>query len=236
VETVFIVCAVFGGTILVLQALMTLMGLGGDALHADVGSDVGHGFGDVHADAGGALHGDAADHGHPGGASDTHADGDGTQNGDDQHGTADHGSSRLFAMLSFRGMIAAMAFFGIGGLTAQAADLPVPTVMLIAVGCGAAAMYGVYWVMQTLASLQAEGTVRIGRAIGEPATVYLRIPAARAGAGKIQINLQNRTMEYEAVTEGEALPAGARVTVVGVVNPDTVEVRPSASTEGGCDE
>jgi hypothetical protein len=223
---------------------MTLMGLGGDALHADVGSDMGHGFGDVHGDVGGgdihdagaALHGDTVDHGHLGGASDTHTEGGGTQNGDGQHGTADHGSSRLFAMLSFRGMIAAMAFFGLGGWTAQAADLPAATTLLIAAACGVAAMYAVFWVMQTLASMQAEGTVRIGRAVGEPATVYLRIPAARAGAGKIQINLQNRTMEYEAVTEGEALPAGARVTVVGVVNPDTVEVRPSASCEGVCDE
>src|SRR3990167_6196998 len=97
-------------------------------------------------------------------------------------------------------------------------------------------MYVVYWVMLWLASLQAEGTVRIGGAIGAPATVYLRIPRARSGAGKIQINLQNRTMEYEAVTEGDALPAGARVVVVVVVNPETVEVRPLASAEGVCDE
>jgi hypothetical protein len=139
-------------------------------------------------------------------------------------------------MLTFRGMVAAIAFFGLSGLAAQAADLPDPTVLLVAVVCGVAAMYVVYWLMQTLASLEAEGTVRIGRAVGEPATVYLRIPGARSGAGKIQINLQDRTMEYEAVTEGDALPAGARVTVVGVVNPDTVEVRPFASVGEGSHE
>ncbi len=234
-STVFVVCAVFGGTILVLQAAMTLLGLGGDALHTDGGGDVGHGFGgDAHVDAGSGLHGDGGDHGHLGGASDTHADA--SQTDDPQHHLTDHGSSKLFAMLSFRGMIAAMAFFGIGGLTAQSADLPVLTVLLIAILCGLAAMYAVFWVMQTLASLQAEGTVRIGRSVGEPATVYLRIPGGRAGAGKVQINLQNRTMEYEAVTEGDALPAGARVVVVGVVNPETVEVRPLASCEGVSNE
>ena len=55
---------------------------------------------------------------------------------------------------------------------------------------------------------EAEGTVRINRALGAEATVYLRIPGNRQGAGKIQINLQNRTMEYLAVTLGDAIPTG----------------------------
>jgi hypothetical protein len=76
--------------------------------------------------------------------------------------------------------------------------------------------------------LRAEGTARIGRALGSPATVYLRIPANRSGAGKIQLNLQNRTMEYEAVTSGDEIPTGAKVTVVGIVASDTVEVRPAS--------
>lgn len=225
--TLFLICAAFGGTFLVLQAVMTAIGLGGDALNTDIGGDVGHDFGgDIHADTGGGFHGDAGAHGDAGGPADAAHDGQ-----DHHHGSATHGSSKLFAMLTFRGMVAAIAFFGLSGLAAQAAALPDPTVLLVAVACGVVAMYAVYWLMQTLASLEAEGTVRIGRALGEPATVYLRIPSARSGAGKIQINLQNRTMEYEAVTEGDALPAGARVTVVGVVNPDTVEVRPLASVE-----
>jgi membrane protein implicated in regulation of membrane protease activity len=231
VATLFLICAAFGGTILVLQAVMTLVGLGGDALHTDVGSDMGHDFGgDVHADTGGGFHGDAGTHVDAGSAG-AHGSTDGTHAVQDQHHAAqDQGSSKLFAVLSFRGIVAAMAFFGISGMTAQAADLPPPTVLLIAIACGVAAIYVVYWLMQTLSSLQAEGTVRIDRAVGEPATVYLRIPERRSGAGKIQINLQNRTMEYEAVTEGDSLPTGARVTVVGVVNPETVEVRPLAST------
>jgi hypothetical protein len=238
VTTVFVICAAFGGTILILQAIMTIVGLGGDALHTDVPHDMGHDFGGgLHGDAGGDFHGDAGAHGHVGGSADAHGGADGTQNSGDQHQDAqDHGSSKLFAILSFRSIVAAMAFFGIAGWTAEKAELPTQTVLMIAIGCGVTAMYVVYWVMQSLASLQAEGTVRIGRAIGEPATVYLRIPGARAGAGKIQINLQNRTMEYEAVTEGDALATGARVVVVGVLNPETVEVRPLASTEEVCDD
>jgi hypothetical protein len=38
------------------------------------------------------------------------------------------------------------------------------------------------------------------------------------------VNLQNRTMEYEAMTSQEPLPVGARVVVVNVLGPGTVEV------------
>jgi hypothetical protein len=228
VTTVFVICAAFGGTILILQAVMTVVGFGGDALHTDVAHDFGHDFGgDAHADAGGLdsdtgadMHAEAS-----AGSSDAHHGG--------SHG---HGSSRLFAMLSFRGLVAAMAFFGLGGWTAQSAELPLQTVLLIAVACGGAAMYGMYSIMQWLASLHAEGTVQMDRAVGQAATVYLRIPGARSGAGKIQIDLQNRTMEYLAVTAGEPLPTGARVVVVGIVNPETVEVRPFSQSEGDGNE
>lgn len=225
--TLFLICAAFGGTFLVLQAIMTLIGLGGDALHTDWGGDTGH-------DVGGAIHGEVgSDIGADAGVPDAAAH-------DLHHHPAktaiDHGSSKLFAILSLRGIVAAMAFFGIGGLIALAADQSDATALAIAAACGALALYAVYWVMQALASLQAEGTVRLSRAVGQPATVYLRIPGQRTGAGKIQINLQNRTMEYEAVTQGDAIPTGARVVVVGVVNPQTVEVRPLAPDEGVCDE
>jgi hypothetical protein len=231
--TAFMVCAAFGGTIMVLQAIMAIAGLGGEALHTDLPHDIGHDFGgDVHADLGSDFHGGVGEGLH-GGA-------DGTPHDaihDEQHGSSQHdASSRLFAMLSLRGIVAAMAFFGLGGLTAESAELPVQTVLVVAVACGGAAMYGMYAIMQWFTTLHAEGTARIERAVGHPATVYLRIPGSRAGAGKIQINLQNRTMEYLAVTADEPLDAEARVVVVGVANSETVEVRPLSHEEGDGNE
>ena len=98
-------------------------------------------------------------------------------------------------------------------------------VFLVAVAAGVAAMFAVYWMMQCLYRLRADGTVRIQRSVGQHGNVYLRIPANRSGSGKIQFNLQNRTMEYLAVTAGPELPTGAKVVVVGVVNPTTLEVQ-----------
>jgi hypothetical protein len=50
------------------------------------------------------------------------------------------------------------------------------------------------------------------------------VPAARAGSGKIQLMLQNRTVEYQAVTPGNELATGTPIRIVAVINSDTVEV------------
>jgi hypothetical protein len=222
VTYVFIVCAAVGGTILVLQFLLTLVGLGGHAFGVDMSADVGHDFGgDFHVGGGCDFHVGSGDF-HGGG--DVHVDHAG---GDADHTeqAVHHGSSWLFGVLSFRTIVAALAFFGLGGLAAQSAEASTPTVLVVSIGSGAAAMFAVYWMMRSLYSLRAEGTVRIQRAVGQHGNVYLRVPAKRSGNGKVQFNLQNRTMEYLAVTSGPELPTGAKVVVVGVVNPTTLDVQ-----------
>jgi hypothetical protein len=208
---VFIVCAATGGTILVIQFLLGLIGLGGEMFDVDVPQDVGHDFGgDFHGDTGGDFHGD-----HPGG--DAHA----AQSADQSD---HHGSMHLFRILSFRTIVAALAFFGLAGLAAQSYGANDSTTLLVAVAAGAAAMAAVYWMMRGMQELRADGTVRVQRAVGQHGNVYLRVPPNRSGSGKIQFNLQNRTMEYLAVTAGPELPTGTKVVVVGVVNPTTLEV------------
>jgi hypothetical protein len=52
----------------------------------------------------------------------------------------------------------------------------------------------------------------------------LPIPGKKGGIGKVTLNLQNRTVEYQAVTADKELPTGSKVVVVAVVSSDTVEV------------
>ena len=208
--SVFVVCAAVGATVLVLQFLLGLIGLGGDAFGGDTPHDFGH-------DVGGGDHDLAGD---------DMAGGDMDHDGSHSSGHADghHGAMWLFRALSLRTVVAAMAFFGLSGLAAQAAECDPWQTLLIAVAAGLAAMYGVYWLLCAAKMLRSEGTARVQRAMGKEATVYLRIPGHQKGSGKIQINLQNRTMEYLATTPGDAIPTGTKVVVVGVVGADTVQV------------
>lgn len=138
----------------------------------------------------------------------------------DGHG---HGNW-FFGVLSVRTATAALLFFGLGGKIAYyygADDLPA---LGAAVGAGALALYLVALAMSSLKELKADGTARVERAVGCTGTVYLRVPGAKAGAGKVHLALQNRTVEYQAVTAGDELPTGRSVRVVAVVSADTVEV------------
>ncbi len=220
---VFVICTAVGSTILVLQFLLALIGLGGESL----GIDAPHDFGshELGQDGGGD---------HEISSTDSHGDADHATHDSGPHGGPQHTSpnlvsstsAALFRMLSLRTVSAALAFFGLSGMAGESAHFPPETTLGIALAAGFAALYAVYAMLRGMRSLRAEGTVRISRAVGTEATVYLRIPAKQQGAGKIQINLQNRTMEYLAVTLGEAIPTGATVVVTEIFGSDTVCVKP----------
>jgi hypothetical protein len=125
-----------------------------------------------------------------------------------------------------------MAFFGLAGLAGEKAELAPPITLAVALVAGAAAVFVLHKIMQTLARLRADGTVRIDRAVGQPGTVYLRVPGSSHGLGKVTVKLQGRLMEFNAQTAGEPLPTGATVTVVRVINSDTVEVAAAETMQG----
>ena len=200
-ETAFLVCAIVGGTLIACQFLLTLFGMGGDHDAAD------HGGGDH--DMGGH---DAGAHDH-------------------SHGAADHGASWFFSMLTIRTVSAAAAFFGLTGLAAHKAGLDdVPTIAL-AIGAGGGAFFVVGWLMRFLHKLNLDGTITIDRAVGCRGSVYLSIPAAKAGLGKVHVNVVNRMLEYQALTAQDALHTGTPIVVVGIVGPDTVEVAAASGME-----
>ena len=207
-SSLFFFCAVIGGTILVCQLALTLLGLGG---HDVGGAD--HGGMDV-------VHDAPHDFGHTDGPGHDHG-------GADHHDGQQHLSTWLFGVISFRTLVAAVTFFGIGGMAAWSAELHPVNQVLVALACGVAAMYLVHALILLLFRLGEDHTVRVQRAIGEEGLVHVAILGDRAGAGKIQLRLQGRLMEFGAVTAVPAgLPSGSRVVVVAVLGGDLLEVAP----------
>jgi hypothetical protein len=215
-DMLFLIAAVVGGTVMVCQFLLTMLGLGDD------GTDIGDG------DVGGDVGVDAGDF-------DAAGDFDGDFDIDGDHHTAMHhaadadidhpGSTWLFQMLSFRTVVAALTFFGLGGAWSSSSGHGAAQSLGIGVLAGGAAMVGMYRLMRAIYDLQSSGNVDIRNAVGKPAKIYIPVPPVGTGKGKIQITLQGRTMEYEAVSDAtETLSTGENVVVENVIGSDIVKV------------
>ncbi len=191
-ETVFLICAIVGGTLITCQFVMTLFGIG------------------AHHDIGGGDHVDVGGHG-----------------GGDHHGGHADESTWFLGILTFRTVSAGLAFFGLVGTIGVRSGWDQGVTAAAALAAGVGALFLVGWIMKFLSRLNMDGTVRIDRAVGCVGTVYLPIPGANAGVGKVQLSVMGRTMEYQAVTSKDALTVGAKVVVVAVIGSDTVEVVPA---------
>jgi hypothetical protein len=134
-------------------------------------------------------------------------------------------------LLSVRTLSAGLSFFGLGGLAGLTTGLGLIAAIPLAAVAGLAAMVGTAAVVRSMLRLEDDGTVSIHGAVGATGRVYLTIPGDRTGAGKVTLTLQNRTVEYQAVTSAALLPTGAPIMVVDVVGPDTVDVVPDPTAK-----
>ena len=213
---VFACIAIPATIVLFLQTIMTLIGIGGDhgADNADAGNDIDVGH-DV--DTGNDF-ADVTDGGFDGNDAGESVD---LHDGSDTHGF--DGGLRLF---TFRGLIAFLAVMGWVGVICCSAGMDAALASVIAAASGLAAMVLLALIMKWLFSLQADGTENIKDALGVSGTVYLRIPRARTGSGKINAVIKGKLSEKNAVTDEDTdIEYGEEVVVMGISGEDTLIVR-----------
>lgn len=138
------------------------------------------------------------------------------------------GGSNLY---TFRNFVNFLLGFGWSAILLQQSISSVPLLILVSVIVGVALVAAVMYLFKWLAGMQQSGNIDIATAAKDcEGTVYLTIPAARAGEGKVQITISGAVREYNAVTESEkALPTGTPIRVVDVVNASTVLVEETNS-------
>lgn len=206
----FAVVAIPATVILVLQTVLLLFGLGGhDADHGEVDHDFDH---DTDHDFAHDVDHDF-DHDHD------------LDHDHDAHDGAHHAAGiRLFTL---RGIV---ALFAVGGwLGVAMCDLGLSPALagLIAAAGGFAALVIAALVIKYALRLQENGNIAAKNAVAHTATVYIPIPAARSGCGKVTMNLQERFVEMDALTDCDrVLKTGEMVQVVGVTDEGGLVVRP----------
>ncbi|MBP5210139.1 MAG: hypothetical protein J6125_04680 [Clostridia bacterium] len=134
---------------------------------------------------------------------------------------AEGGALRL---LSLRSIIAFFVTVGWMGVVLTG-TLPPAGVITVSLACGVFVMALVAFLMRAVYRLQSDGTTDLRRAVGKCGTVYLTVPAKRAGVGKVNLLLQDSYIERGAVTDDETpLPYGTEVLVLGVTGGNTLVV------------
>jgi len=139
--------------------------------------------------------------------------------GDHNDGDFDGDSDMGYQFFTIKNMIAFFTMFGWAGLAAYDAGLHNGVVVLIALLAGCTMVFIMYLLMRNTARLKHSGTLQMKNAINQIGETYLRIPAKRGGMGKVQVQVQGRYMELDAMTDDATdIATGRPIQVVNILN------------------
>lgn len=138
------------------------------------------------------------------------------------------GGSNLY---TFRNFVNFCLGFGWSAILLQDSIPSIGLLILVSALIGVALVAAVMYLFKWLSSMQQSGNINVQKqAAGCEGKVYLTIPAARAGAGKVQITIAGSVREYDALTESEeALKTGTPIRVVDALDANTVLVEETNS-------
>ncbi|MDR1494215.1 MAG: hypothetical protein LBT05_16055 [Planctomycetaceae bacterium] len=146
----------------------------------------------------------------------------------DADGGIDHAHNsdfHFFRIISLRTLVAGITFFGLAGCGTYAGTKNNLISSLAAIVAGTIAVILVYRLYRWIDSYRFSGNVTVETLVGAVGTVYVRIPPEGKGAGKVLVTQQNRTMEYEAISNNpKELQSGTQIAVVKILSPSVVEV------------
>ncbi|MFH1434098.1 MAG: NfeD family protein [Pseudomonadota bacterium] len=142
----------------------------------------------------------------------------------DHPGDAAHSTG--LGILSIRSVTAFFVGFGWGGVVSLRSGISLPLTIVLAFLVGAVFLFMVFYIMKWILKLSDSGNIQYQNAMGQSGTVYIAIPASGKGRGQVQVKVQGRLREVEAITdEKEGLPTGTPVSVVKVIGDSTLVVR-----------
>lgn len=129
-------------------------------------------------------------------------------------------------ILTVKGIISFLVVFGWVGIVLESVGAQLFITIPVSAVCGFATMLLLAFLMRAVMKLRSDGNIDTKNAIGTSGKVYLTIPPARSGEGKVQLLLQGSFVELGAVTDDEtAIPTGSEIVVVGVSGQTDLVVR-----------
>ena len=210
-QQVFYYISVPFTVVLLIQAVMTIIGLGSSGADAD--SD-----GGLDADTDADFDADADMDFDADIDADADLDADAGLDADTDIDVEDfdHGVMYGFKFFTARGIVAFFCIFGWTGAALYHIGMQAVWIVLLAAAAGSLAMLVIGLIFYAVKRLQSSGNINYANAVGKTASVYIPIPPLRSGTGKVMVTIQERLVEAEAVTdEKKKIPTGEAVKIAG---------------------
>jgi hypothetical protein len=129
-----------------------------------------------------------------------------------------------FTVFSVRSILAFFTFFGWGGVFMLQEGADIWVALMVAVIAGFAAMFIVAYLMFWFSRMTESGTFDPSSILLSQGEVYLPIPGAREGKGKVHIIIGKGMKEMDAMTDEEELETGKKIRVIQVLDSNTLLV------------
>ena len=132
----------------------------------------------------------------------------------------------LSGVFSFRNLVNFLLGYGWAGVL-LIDDLEKRWLLqLVAIAVGVLFVLAFVFMFRQVMKLSHDGSFKINEAVGLKADVYLRIPAARSGRGKVQVSVKGSIHEIDAVTDNDAeIPTGGQVEIIEALGDDLLLVK-----------
>ena len=132
----------------------------------------------------------------------------------------------LSGVFSFRNLINFLLGYGWAGVLLFDDIEKRRLLQLLAIAVGLLFVLAFVFMFRQVMKLSHDGSFKMSEAVGLKADVYLRIPAARSGRGKVQVSVKGSIHEIDAVTDNDAeIPTGGQVEIVEVLGDDLLLVK-----------
>ena len=134
-----------------------------------------------------------------------------------------------FKLLSLQTLAAFALGFGWMGLAAyRFIDVGFTGAVFIGIGSGFAVAWFLVLLSKSVMKLQSSGNIYLSDLHGRTGEVYIQIPPANDGHGRVKLAIKNSTYEYNAIQDSAvAIPSRTRVRVTGTNQAtNTVTVEP----------
>ena len=137
--------------------------------------------------------------------------------------SADTGYGGLF---SFRNLVNFLLGYGWSGVILYDHIASRFWLYVVCIAIGLAFILAFVLMFRAMLGLAHDGSFYLESAVGKTADVYLRIPAARGGRGKVQVSVNGSVHEIDAITDNAVeIPTGAKVIVTEVIGDDSFLVK-----------